>query len=304
MQNNIPVRQDEESQLKLLRARTQTFAMATRYMVAQLTLTVLIPVIGSVAGMFIAEVRPYFTMLALLVLVADPLWLDRQYKAMLKSAAKIAEQFDTIVLELDWNPLTVGDRVEVEDIHRAATKYAARRDDSELVGWYPRAVGEIPLHLARLICQRTNLRYDSQLRRNYAGVLIGLVLSITLLVFVVGFAQKLSVPEWVLNLALLSPLLSWSIREFYRQRDTADQIEDLMKSAKVLWERGLAGQCDAYEAKSKAREFQDAIYARRVSSALVMPLVYKLARPGLEDEMNEAATDFLVQYQKTTAQTP
>jgi len=299
MKNEIPARQDDEAQLKLLRARTRTYTVATRFMVLQLCLTVLVPVVGALWGSVDPQVRPYFALLALMVLLLDPLWIDRQYKAMLKRAAKIAEQFDCIVLEIGWNSFVVGDRVEAEDIRRAARKYKACRDDSQLLGWYPKAVGDVPLHLARFICQRTNLRYDSELRRHYAFILAGLAVAVSAVVMVVGLVQQLTLQDWVLNLALLSPLLNWSIREFYRQRDTAAQLQDLMKSAKKLWERCLAEDKIEAEATVKAREFQDAIYARRASSPLAIPFVYRLLRIGLEDEMNEAASDFLAQYIKS-----
>jgi hypothetical protein len=301
MRNKIPVRQDQEAQLKLLRARTHIYSVATRFMVLQLCLTVVIPVAGAIWGAAEPHTRPYFAILALLVLLLDPLWIDRQYKATLKQAAKIAEQFDCIVLEIGWNPFVVGDTVEAEDVHRAAKKYESGHDDSKLVGWYPKAAGELPLHLARLVCQRTNLRYDSELRRHYAAILGWLAAAVVVLVLVVGVAQQLRLPEWVLNLALLSPLLSWSIREFYRQRDTADQLQELMKTARKLWERCLTGEATEPDCTYRAREFQDAIYSRRTTSPLVIPLVYSLLRPGLEDEMNEAATDFLAQYQQVKA---
>lgn len=301
MQNQIPVRQDEEAQLKLLRARTRTYTIATRLMVLQLCLTVLVPVVGALWGAADPQMRPFFTLLALMVLLLDPLWIDRQYKATLKRAAKIAEQFDCTVLEIGWNPFVVGDRVDAEDIHRAATKYKAGHDDSRLTGWYPRAAGGVPLHLARFICQRTNLRYDSELRGHYASILAGLAVIVAAIVVVLGMVQQLTLQEWVLNIALLSPLLSWSIREFYRQRDTAEQQQDLMKSAQKLWERCLEGEATEDDAIFKAREFQDAIYARRVSSPLVIPLVYKFLRPGLEDEMNEAANKFMAQYLQSAA---
>jgi hypothetical protein len=43
--------------------------------------------------------------------------------------------------------------------------------------------------------------------------------------------------EWVLSLAPATPFLAWAAREYYRQRDTADLLEDLMKEAKKLWAR-------------------------------------------------------------------
>lgn len=301
MQNQIPARQNEDAQVKLLRARTRTYSIANRFMVLQLCLTVLIPVLGSLCGVINPQVRPYFTLLALIVLLVDPLWIDRLYKENMKRAAKIAEQFDCTVLEIGWNSFVVGDQVEAEDIHRAAIKYRSSHDDSQLTGWYPKTAGDIPLHLARFVCQRTNLRYDSQLRRHYASMLAGLAVFIAAVVVMLGIAQQLTLQDWVLNFALLSPLLSWSVREFYRQRDTADQQQDLMKSAKKLWERCLEGDCTEDEASFRAREIQDAIYARRVSSPLMIPLIYKFRRPGLEDEMNESANNFLVQYLQRAA---
>jgi hypothetical protein len=301
MQNQIPIRQDEEAQLKLLRARTQTYAVATRLMILQLCLTALIPVMGALWGIAQPQVRPYFTLLALMVLLFDPLWIDRHYKATLKLAAKISEQFDCTVLELEWNCFAVGERAEVEDIHRAARKYQSGNDDSQLLGWYPKAVGSVPLHMARFICQRTNLRYDSELRRRYAHILAGLTVVVVATVVVLGFVQLLTLQEWVLNIALLSPLLSWSIREFHRQRDTATRLQDLMKSATALWKRFLREEGIEGEASVKAREFQDAIFSHRTSSPLIIPVIYKFLRPGLEDEMNEAASNFLDQYQNGTA---
>ncbi|WP_449397027.1 S-4TM family putative pore-forming effector [Devosia riboflavina] len=303
MHNNIPVVQEEEAQLRLLRARTQTYDDATKLLLVQLGVTVAIPVVGSIATLFQPDLRVYFAALALVVLLLDPLWIDRWYKRLLKRAAKIAERFDTTVLELPWNQFVVGDEVETEDVHQAAKRYSGRHDDSQLVGWYPRDAGEAPLHLGRLICQRTNLRYDSQLRRNYSTALIAGVAVIAVLVFGVSLARNDSSAQWVLTLTPMAPLLGWSVREYFRQRDTADQLEDLMKAARKLWQDSLTGTVGAAESGTKAREFQDAIFARRVSSALIVPLVYKLSRPRLEDEMNEAASDFLKRYREHSGST-
>lgn len=296
-QNNINTVQDEEPQVRLMRARSQIYDEATRLMLAQLCVSVAIPVIGGITTLFLPDARVFFAAIALLVLILDPLWIDRTYKALLKRAAKVCERFDTLVLGIAWNQFVVGDAVETEDVHRAAKRYAKSKTDKELLGWYPAAVAAVPLHLARLICQRTNLRYDSQLRRNYANyLLIGLGL-VAILVGFVSLLKNDTVGQWVLTLTLLTPFMSWALREYFRQRDTADQLEELMKAARKVWGEALAGTLDAAACEDKSRELQDAIYARRTSSSLIVPLVYTLSRARLEDEMNEAAADFLQQYQ-------
>ena len=60
----------------------------------------------------------------------------------------------------------------------------------------------------------------------------------------------------------------------------------------------LAGECDAAHCLARSREFQNAIYYRRASSPLIVPLLYRLKRLQLEDDMNEAAVNFLADYQK------
>jgi hypothetical protein len=291
--NNIPTLQNEEAQLKLLRARTHLYGRATRLMVVQLLLTLIVPVVGAVLAIFRPEFRAYVAAASLAAVIIDALVLDRQYKLLMKRAAKIAEQFDCTVLDLPWDQFTVGDKVEGEDIHAAARAYAARHDDKKLRGWYPESVGTAPLHLARIICQRTNLRYDSQLRRSY-GVIIQVV-ALTLFggLVVSGLVQNLPMTDWVLSMAPAAPILAWAAREYYRQRDAADLLEDLMKEAKKLWVGAQAGECDDDDCRQRSREFQNAIYTRRATSPLVMPFLYRVKRLRLEDEMSEGAADFL-----------
>lgn len=296
MTNQITSLQNDEPQLKLLRARTRTYEVATALMLLQLFLTVVLPILGTLLTIFVPEARPFVAAGALVVLLLDVSILDRVQKRLLKRAAKICEKFDCIVLKLEWNQFLVGEEVDSEDIHRAATSYLRRHSDKGLRGWYPEVVEEAPLHLARLICQRTNLRYDSQLRRNYSSAILICVIVVLIGFFMVGLVQNLTVVEWVLALTSATPILSWSLREFHRHRDTADQLEELMRAAKKLWDSALSGKVDTEVCTVRTREFQDAIFSKRATSPLIIPLVYRFSRPRLEDEMNAAATDFLKSY--------
>ncbi|TXC65069.1 hypothetical protein FRZ32_13195 [Sphingosinicella ginsenosidimutans] len=126
-----------------------------------------------------------------------------------------------------------------------------------------------------------------------AVVVVGLLIA--------GIAQNLNLTAWILTLAPAMPLMSWAGREYYRQRDTADQLEELMKKAKTFWNQALAGACDDDACLHQSRDFQNAIYLRRATSPLVLPYLYKIKRPMLEDEMNEAASDFLAEYKAREA---
>jgi hypothetical protein len=175
----------------------------------------------------------------------------------------------------------------------AAMAYSARYDDTKLRGWYPESVGTAPLHFARIICQRTNLRYDRQLRRSYSVILQIVALMLVGGLFISSLVQNLPMTDWVLSMAPATPILAWAAREYYRQRDTADILEYLMKEAKKLWTLARTGECDAEDCRQRSREVQNAIYTERANSPLVMPFLYRVRRLQLEDEMNEGAADFL-----------
>lgn len=302
--NTIPQRQNEEPHLNLMRARQWTYVIAQRYLVSQILLTILVPVIGAIWSILQPQVRPYFAAAALIVLLIDTLILDRECKSLTKKAAKIGEKFDCAVLGLPWNRFVVGEEPEAEDIREASREWSNRRDDSNLRDWYPVEVGKMPLGLARIVCQRTNLRYDAKLRRSFGKVIVGTAVVIALGLFATGLAQDLNFTSWILTFVPAMPLLSWAGREFYRQKDAADQLEELWKKATSFWNRALAEGCDEIACLQESREFQNAIYLRRATSPLVIPYLYNFKRLTLEDEMNDAAQNFLAQYEKQNGQGP
>ena len=169
--NIIPTIQNEEEALQLLRARTHTHSRATLIMFLQLVPTVILPIAGTVAAIVWPGLGVYVAAASLIIVIADPWIIDPSYKLRLKRAAKIAEQFDCRVLDLSWDQFTVGDKVEAENIHTAAKCYTKRHDDTKLRDWYPTNIGAAPLHLARITCQRTNLCYDSKIRRGYGSII-------------------------------------------------------------------------------------------------------------------------------------
>jgi hypothetical protein len=299
MTNTIPDSQNQPSNLKLLRARQRTYSLATQILVLQLALTLAVPLAGAIIAAFKPEAKPYVAGLSLVILLLDILWLDRQQKNLLKRAAKIAEQFDCAVLDIPWNEFVVGERVEAEDIHSAAKKYAGAHDDSKIRDWYPPAAGALPLSMGRIICQRTNLRYDSRLRISYANWIRAGAICIVLGLFLYGLANNLTLTAWVLTLAPAAPVLAWTGREFYRQRDSTEPSEKLLKEARKFWNEALVNACADDICLTKSRELQNAIYARRASSPMIFPLVYRIRRASLEDEMHEGAADFIGQYENS-----
>jgi SMODS-associating 4TM effector domain len=57
-----------------------------------------------------------------------------------------------------------------------------------------------------------------------------------------------------------------------------------------------AGQCGEVECERRSREFQDAIFGRRIANPLILPLIYRFMRPELERRMQAGADALLKQY--------
>jgi len=299
--NDIPARQNEPAQIRLRKAIRETFDLARAVVVLQAILAVVIPVAGTVVTLFAAEARPWVAAIAMLVILLDAMGLDRWQKKLLKLGARLSEAFDCRVLDLPWDAFTAGAEPDPEDVRRAEKRYERRRVKAALADWYPLSVGEAPLHLARLMCQRTNLHYDSNLRRSYASVLRRTAVVVPVLLVLATSIVTDKITDFLLLLPTVTPLIAWCVREAYRQQDTADVLETLMTQARALWSDALAKRCDDDHCAARTREFQSAIFTRRATATPILPGVYANRRADLEDEMYAAAADFLAEYERTEA---
>lgn len=287
-------RQNSPRGLKLLRARSEIYRQATFLQKVQLFLTVIVPVAGAIIGFIWPDARGYVATLSLAITVLDAAVLDRAQRNQLKLAAKISEIFDTEVLQMPWSTHAVGAPPSPEQIVQAADAWS--KGDDNLRDWYPTAVAVAPIHLARALCQRTNLWYDSEMRRRYSGILLTAALTLCGVLIVVGLALKVSLIDFSATvLAPTAPILVWTLRDFYRQRDTADAQALARSEVEQLWNLVISGNCGTDDCDRRSREIQNTIYARRVSSPLVFPGLYNRLRPGMEAQMNVGASELLRQ---------
>jgi hypothetical protein len=85
-------------------------------------------------------------------------------------------------------------------------------NETHLLDWYAGIPEQAPLQLARIVCQRTNLWYDSSLRRRYGKLLIAVVILVLLGLIIGAAVRNLTVIDLVAVAATISPALIWAIR--------------------------------------------------------------------------------------------
>ncbi|PLC52854.1 hypothetical protein CR155_15715 [Pollutimonas nitritireducens] len=287
--NEIDEKQIEPRMLNLLRARTLIYRRAKNVQALCLIISLGFPVVGLIVSALLLPSKPFIALAALVFSFLEVLLLDRWHRAQLKNAAKLQEDFDCAVLQMDWNTFLVGSRIDPEDVFVDACKKLSNTDEERLINWYPLVVKELPLHLARLVCQRTNLWYDSALRKRYR---LFLLIGCVALVVVAGFASLAidhTMTTFVLStLAPMTPVMIWALRECNRQAATCELLDRLNDEVKKLWERSRSG-ATGQEISMRSRELQDAIFNHRASSPLIFDWVYNLLRRRMEERMNAGA---------------
>jgi hypothetical protein len=291
MPNSITTDQNTEEALDRLGAQRDLYSRAKWTFGVQTTLAVPVALGWSVAANVFPTVRLWAALWGLGVSLLDAAVLDQFQNSFRQMGAKVQELFDCGVLRLSWNDIKVGPRIDPELIVEASGRH--RRKDptySRLHDWYPTPVAKLPLPIARIVCQRTNLWWDSRLRQRYTSWLISVLGGSAALAFILGLVYGMTLERFVLAiLAPLTPALLWGIRECRRQKSAATLSERLKSHIDGVWEKILRTQMEDSELETEARQLQDEIYERRRTSPLIFNWIYSLLRTSYDEQATKGA---------------
>lgn len=286
MSNSIRTIQDQEPNISLRRAISQAYWLAKWVFGAQMAATVLVPILASLLGLLFPDLRPYVVLVSLGAIALDAFFLDRLQKERLREGAKLAEAFDCNVLDIPWNSVLVGKQLSTAKAAEYSNDFQSRgKGDEKLVGWYP-VSPELALPLARVDCQLTNVQYDHRLRRWYQFAVVVLATATMAILIAMAMQFEMSVTDLVVTvISPMAPILAWSVRETFRQGDSARNLVEIAANAGELWDDVKAGLATA-EASRRSRGLQDVIYLHRLRSPLPIPFIYTLRRKALEARMH------------------
>jgi len=295
--NTIPQDQSAERSLERLAAQRQLYSDAKRVQAVHMVFSVPIVVGWSLLVIAVPDAKVYAATWGIVVAVFDVILFTPWQKTLKQKAAKIQELFDCDVMRLAWQEIKVGRRPEPETVKLAAQRYKkAEPDYVTLKNWYPPEVGQLPIELARIICQRINCWWDADLRRRYAATIISIVAMLALVVFLLALIGGLTVEKLVL--AVLVPLLPafiLGIRQFSEHRDSAAKADRLRHHAEDLWAKAMLGEANPDELTKCARDLQDEIHSNRCISPLIFDWVFRRLRAGKEDVANKSASELVAE---------
>lgn len=299
--NSISEKQNEISQIECLAAQRSLYSKSKTILFIEIILAVPIVVLLSLISAIFPEILPWFALYGLIITTINYLILESIQKNYKKKAAQIQELFDCKVLELEWPFWKIPHRPDPEDIVSEVANYRKTHSDlGSLYNWYPSAIERLPLHKARIVCQRTNVWYNSTLHHRYSKVIFIIFVFFCILILCIGQLQGLNLEKIILGVVIpLSPALYWSIREIRSQRDAISDLDRLKDYAETLIDEIKKGELTPQIAAKKSRFFQDEIYENRKNNPLILDIIYNLLREKHEMLMNKGAEDLVEELVKT-----
>lgn len=296
--HRIDVEQNKPDRLELLRAQRLFYARAKLYQNLFAIMALLLPAGAVLFGASVPAIRHFLGFGSILILLLEVGVISRRQRDDCKRGAKLQEQFDTEVLQLDWNRLVAGSQVDAEEVREIASGPISEVEKMRLENWYEPLYSTLPLPLGRLLCQRTNVTYDLRVRKVYSAILLVAAVLIIGVLTIVGLHEGLTVNELILTMYLPAlPLGAFVLREHRKQGDTIESLTTLKAEVEKTWEKALEGASHA-ELTTTSRALQDAIYRHRASNPLVFDWLYNRLRKGNEDLAHHAAEKLVQKTQQ------
>lgn len=302
-QNHIPEQQNQERQLERLGAVSQLYLQAKRLLGLNMLLSVPLAIVWAIVVATFPALNAYAALWGIGVTLLGLLVLTPTQKETQKEAAKIQHLFDCDLFQMDWQEFNIGSLPSPETIAEANSKYSkGHKSYSHLENWYPEAVGQLSLPLARLVCQRTNCWWDADLRRRYAAWSIAITAILALLLLLIGLIRGLTLENFFLVvLAPLLPALILGITQYRENMQAAAKLDRLREKADEIWSRALYSGEPLAALHSDSVKLQDAIFDNRSTSPLIFNWFYQWLRDEKQAAMNKA-TEKLVQEAKQAEQ--
>lgn len=198
MTDSFSERQNEPQKLNYLAAQRTLYKKAKSITIIQIMLSVPLIIFVSIAALILndkdisqligfqqVDISWVSAFTGVVVALLDVLILTALVNNLKEKAAKIQELFDTSVLGLPWNNVATGGIPDHEDVNKYSRPIRDMPEElSKLKNWYSVKLDNLPIEASLIICQRSNLCWDSELR-DYFSKLMG-VIALFMILFLVA----------------------------------------------------------------------------------------------------------------------
>lgn len=282
MANNIVELENRQEHINQLKAARHLYTKAGNYTTAYVIICALIPIVISIGRIFIDSLAPLvlhtLTAYTLVSLVMGFL-LESRISKFRNTAAKIQQLFDSDVLGLKWNAYLWGKKPSLEDVN----ENIGDLPDKDFIDWYDAQVGVMTKMEATLICQRTNLVYDSKLRKDFNSIINLIAWSALILILIVGFYKNEGMQTAIVFIGVpLVPIIKWIVSTRKQNLDDIEACKSLTSFIDCCLEKLRKNQRSINE--SALYRIQDGIYHHRKTAFKIPDWLYNRMRNSLEEK--------------------
>jgi len=287
--NSISSQQNEDGFLTLLAAQRRLYNEEKARMAVWIFAVLAVTLAGTGVIRGFEEYLPFFTFGALL-LAAGEYWYLKTLSKKRAQAARIQEMFDGKLFQLEWNKFSAGKLPRSAIIATAAARLKRKKGEWEkLRDWYSSAKPELPLAHARLLCQRENLAWDSDLRRTYAVCILGLILAATILLFLTALKLNLGMANFFgVPIILFLPLFTLGLSHAWAQWKVAQRGAELHEALEEVLEGITHGKSEDSILMQAARNLQNEIFHQRADNIPVWNWFYNALKKSFHTRQQRA----------------
>jgi len=312
MGNGIASRQNQISALNYLSAQRSLYRKAKATHALQLFLSVILICGLSIITLILkatsllqqsdlpaVDISSFVAVVSVLVTIFEPLLLTRRANSLKQKAASVQELFDTTVLLLPWNPVAVANKPDKEDVLSWGRSLRGEKVELDrLRNWYSPRVDELPIAAARIVCQRSNLWWDAELRRLFVTLLASTTSLLFALILLSAVFEGVTLRNFFLSILFPSlPVISYTVRQWLDNQSTIKELARLKHSLNSLWDDLIHKRLDDEQLAVRSRAVQDQIFLLRKTSPLVFDWVYNLKKTKQEDGMHYAVDAMIEELQ-------
>lgn len=288
VQNQISKKQNEPQQIRRLAAQRKLYSRAKCIFTIRSMACLTIALCGATISSYHPSSSLIIALIALPYSFIDQLFLDPLQRKWIFTAAKIQEMFDTAVLELRWVAIKYGPPIDEEEVIELSTDIENNPELSKsLTNWYPGAIGNLPIHHARLVCQRANCVWDKSLRKRYSTAVIAILILAAIILFCIGLISDNTFEQLILSIIIpLAPAILLGLRQCLELRKSNTLLDKLSSDAHNTLQKSMREPVDVDLLTKLSRDIQSQLFDHRKNGQVIFDWVYKIFRTKNEHSMN------------------
>lgn len=285
--NDLYSKQNEDRLLGLLAAQRRLYTEGKRVNTIIFLVTLAVAAVIPMIMLYNPETNDTLNILFGIGSIVMALALKNIPKKRAETGAKVQEEFDASLYDLEWNKMLVKEKVPPPRIKRAELKY---RNKADLKNWYS-DYSKLEKSKAILLCQGENLYWDSKQKWGYATFLT--VIAVILLIggWILGFnIFRLEPNDYLLSVFFpQAGFIVHLITIIADLRKASKELDSKMINANTIFNKYKDSNDPVPSAT--LREIQDAIFENRKKNVPVPDWYYRLIKSNFEKVLKGTAKD-------------